>query len=119
VRIYRATPLYHTVEAYFDQVKGQWEEHFEGRYGFWRGFVDEQVRRYLDCGLFEKGFARVRRPDCCEEYLLAFSGKTGFVPEKGEVWEGSVSGVGAMQRSNKTPRSASPSTKSVWTRLFP
>jgi ribosomal protein S27E len=38
--------------------------------------VDEQVRRYLDCGLFESGFARVRCPDCAEEYLLAFSCKT-------------------------------------------
>ena len=49
---------------------------FEGRCGFWRGFVDEQVRRYLDCGLFDNGFARVRCPDCRAEYLLAFSCKT-------------------------------------------
>jgi len=43
---------------------------------FWRGFVDEQVRRYLDCGLYENGFARVRCPECRTEYLLAFSCKT-------------------------------------------
>jgi ribosomal protein S27E len=60
----------------FEEVKGRWEERFERRYGFWRGFVDEQVRRYLDCGLFENGFARVQCPDCHEEYLLAFSCKT-------------------------------------------
>ena len=48
----RATPLYRLVEANYDEVRGQWEESFEGRHGFWRGFVDEQVRRYLDCGLF-------------------------------------------------------------------
>lgn len=46
------------------------------RCGFWRGFVDEQVRRSLDCGLYENGFARIRCPDCAEEYLLAFSCKT-------------------------------------------
>jgi len=57
-------------------VRGQWEERFERRYGFWRGFVDEQVRRYLDCGLYENGFARVRCPECRAEYLLAFSCKT-------------------------------------------
>jgi hypothetical protein len=34
------------------------------------------VRRYLDCGLFENGFARIRCPECSEEYLLAFSCKT-------------------------------------------
>jgi hypothetical protein len=57
-------------------VRGQWEERYERRFGFWRGFVDEQVQRYLDCGLFENGFARVRCPECAEEYLLAFSCKT-------------------------------------------
>jgi dienelactone hydrolase len=51
-------------------------EWFNRRCGFWRGFVDEQVRRYLDCGLFENGFARIRCPDCTEEYMLAFSCKT-------------------------------------------
>ncbi|MBW2405258.1 MAG: transposase [Deltaproteobacteria bacterium] len=54
----------------------EWEERFERRYGFWRGFVDEQVGRYLDCGLYENGFARIRCPDCAEEFLLAFSCKT-------------------------------------------
>jgi hypothetical protein len=72
----RATPLYRLFEAHFEEVRGQWEERFERRCGFWRGFVEEQVRRYLDCGLFENGFARVRCPDCAEEYLLAFSCKT-------------------------------------------
>ncbi len=72
----RATPLYRLVDRCYDEVKGQWEERFERRYGFWRGFVEEQVQRYLDCGLYENGFARVRCPDCCEEYLLAFSCKT-------------------------------------------
>ncbi len=60
----------------YEEVRGQWEERFECRYGFWRGFVDEQVRRYLDCGLYENGFARVRCAECQEEYLLAFSCKT-------------------------------------------
>ncbi len=34
------------------------------------------MRRYLDCGLFDNGFARIRCPGCHEEYLLAFSCKT-------------------------------------------
>ena len=72
----RATPLYRLFDAHFEEVKGQWEDRFERRYGFWRGFVDEQIRRYLDCGLYENGFARVRCPDCHEEYLIAFSCKT-------------------------------------------
>ena len=34
------------------------------------------MRRYLDCGLFENGLARVWCPGCRAEYLLAFSCKT-------------------------------------------
>ncbi len=34
------------------------------------------MSRYLDCGLFENGFARIRCQDCHDEYLLAFSCKT-------------------------------------------
>jgi len=55
----------------FEEVRGQWEEHFEGRYGFWRGFVDEQVRRYMDRGLFENGFARVRCSSCATRRAAA------------------------------------------------
>jgi hypothetical protein len=72
----RATPLFRLFEHHFEEVRGQWEERFERRFGFWRGFVDEQVLRYLDCGLYENGFARIRCPECAEEYLLAFSCKT-------------------------------------------
>jgi len=72
----RATPLYRLFDTHPEEVKGQWEERFERRFGFWRGFVDEQIGRYLDCGLYENGFARIRCPDCAEEYLLAFSCKT-------------------------------------------
>jgi ribosomal protein S27E len=57
-------------------VRGQWEERYERRCGFWRSFVDGQVLRYLDCGLYENGFARIRCPECAAEYLLAFSCKT-------------------------------------------
>ena len=72
----RATPLYRLFDAHFDEVRGRWEERYERRCGFWRSFVDEQVLRYLDCGLFENGFARIRCPECAEEVLLAFSCKT-------------------------------------------
>ncbi len=72
----RATPLYRLFDADFEEVNGQWEGRFERRYGFWRGFVDEQVLRYLDCGLYENGFARIRCPVCAEEFPLAFSCKT-------------------------------------------
>ena len=61
-----------------------WEERFEQRYGYWRGFVDSVVNAYLDCGLFQAGFGRVRCPDCGEEFLVATScQKRGFCPSCG------------------------------------
>ena len=50
-----------------------WEERFERRYGFWQGRWDRAVAAYLDCGLFESGFAVVRCPVCKAEYHVAFS----------------------------------------------
>jgi hypothetical protein len=48
------------MKAHFEDVKACWEERFEKRYGFWRGFVDDLVVRYLDCGTVEAGFARLK-----------------------------------------------------------
>ncbi len=45
------------------------------RTGYWRGFVDNVVLRYLDCGVPEGGFARVVCEDCSSEFLLCFSCK--------------------------------------------
>ena len=95
----RATPLYRLFDAHFDEVKGQWEERFQRRYGFWRGFIDEQVLRYLDCGLFENGFARIRCPECAKEYLLAFSCKTR------ELW---ISGSTVMVPSRRVKGNSYP-----------
>jgi hypothetical protein len=68
----------------FETVKGAWEDLFERRYGFWRGLLDGVVARYLDCGIFERGFARIRCPDCAAEFLLAFSCKgRGLCPSCG------------------------------------
>ena len=79
-----------------------WEDRFERRYGFWRGFYDTAVARYLDCGLFESGlrsssfgqarrsfaeaagFARVKCTKCPNEFLVAFSCKgRGLCPSCG------------------------------------
>ena len=84
----RATALYQLLETYYEDVKSVWEERFEKRYGYWRGFlrwavlrsspatshsfggspmrtiVDTVVARYLDCGTEEAGFARLRCDTC-------------------------------------------------------
>jgi Putative transposase/Transposase zinc-binding domain len=79
-RIYRPrrpqqTPLYRLLESLFEPVKLCWEERFEARYGFWQGCWDQAVARYLDCGVWDMGFARVRCGECRYEMLVAFSCK--------------------------------------------
>ena len=71
----RATALYQLLEAYYEDVKSLWEERFETKYGFWRGFVDQVVARYLDCGVEEAGFARLQCQACGAETLLTLSCK--------------------------------------------
>ena len=61
----QATPLYRPVEAHYTDVRASWEEQYEGHYGFWRSFTDKAVGAYLDCGILENGFARVRCGACC------------------------------------------------------
>ena len=53
-------------------------------YGFWRGRWHDVVARYLDCGDWSSGFARVRCGRCAEEFLVAFSCKErGLCPSCG------------------------------------
>jgi len=61
------------MEAHYEGVKAVWEERFEKVYGRWRGFIDQAVWRYLDCGVPESGFARLRCEACHDERLLCFS----------------------------------------------
>lgn len=39
----------------------------------WRGSVEDAVYAFLDCGLFDRGFARVSCPAWGAEFLIAFS----------------------------------------------
>ena len=54
----RKTPLYQLVEKHYEDVKAVWDDRFEKKFGKWRGFIDNVVWRYLDCGVEEAGFAR-------------------------------------------------------------
>ena len=63
------------MEAHYEDVKASWEDRFERRYGFWRGFVGDVVLRYLDCKAPEGGFARLRCQACGAEKLLTLSCK--------------------------------------------
>jgi hypothetical protein len=69
----RKTPLYQLVEKYYEDVKAVWEDRFEKKYGRWRGFIDNVIWRYLDCGVEEAGFARLKCDSCGLEKLLSYS----------------------------------------------
>jgi hypothetical protein len=66
---------YQCVEDHFETFEQVYEERFDRDYGFLRPYVMNVIYRYLDCGDFQNGFARVRCGDCGHEYLLAFSCK--------------------------------------------
>jgi Zn finger protein HypA/HybF involved in hydrogenase expression len=66
---------YHCVEDNFDRFEHVYEDRFERQYGFFRPYVKKVIYRYLDCGILQNGFARVKCKDCGHEYLLAFSCK--------------------------------------------
>ena len=80
----RKTALWGLLDTLYERVKGAWEERYERKYGFWRGLADEAVARYLDCGVWDNGFARVRCRSCPQEFLVAFSCKgRGLCPSCG------------------------------------
>jgi hypothetical protein len=56
------TPLYALSEP-LSARQGGLGDLFELRYGSWRGLLDGVVARHPDCGIFGRGFARIRCPD--------------------------------------------------------
>jgi len=88
--LYRArqapnSPLYRLLESCYEEVKGQWDEGFARRYGLWRGACEDAVYAFLDCGIYEHGFARVRCDACRAEYLVAFSCQRPDVRQTGHL----------------------------------
>ena len=79
-RVYRArrperTVLYRALAHHFERFLSVYEERFQPIHGYLRRCVEPAVYRYLDCGIFDHGVARIRCPDCPHEFLVAFSCK--------------------------------------------
>ena len=72
------SPLYRLVQEHFDALVDAHEQCFETRYGRLRAAARRAVDKFLDCGILEHGFARVRCDQCRAEFLVAFSCKTRF-----------------------------------------
>jgi len=69
----KASAYYRCVEDHFEQVETVWDDRYQSRFGFWRPYVTDVIRRYLDCGDLHFGFVRVKCEDCGHEYLLVYS----------------------------------------------
>jgi len=67
-----ASPLYRVLVDHFAALERVHEERFEPTHGPLRTAARTAVGRFLDCGLLEHGFARVRCASCHAEFLVAF-----------------------------------------------
>ena len=110
----RATLLYQLLESYYEDVKALWEDRFEKKYGFWRGFVDSVVARYLDCGTVDAGFARLRCEACGSERLLTLSCKQRGICPSCDAKRAAA--FGAFLKDEILEKSAIPSSPSPYPR---
>ena len=72
------TPFYQCLDGYWEEFKEAYPYFYEANYGQLRPVVEKTVHRFLECGIYRHGFARILCPDCSQEYLLAFSCKTRY-----------------------------------------
>jgi hypothetical protein len=70
-----ATTLYRVVESHLEACLERARERSEHGFGY-PAFVESEFRRYLDCGILERGLVRIRCTECPRERLVAFSCKT-------------------------------------------
>lgn len=71
----QASSLYRVLADHFETLEQVHEERFEPTHGPLRRAARAAVGRFLDCGLLEHGFARVRCRECRAEFLVAFRWK--------------------------------------------
>jgi len=71
----RASPLWRCLSGHFDSFLEGYEERYRPSYGHLRPVIPEVVGKFMGCGDYSRGFARVRCDHCTTEYLLPFSCK--------------------------------------------
>lgn len=72
-RNHAASPFFKVVRDHFDEFESVYPEKYQARYGFWRPVIRTSIDKFIKCGDGKEGFARVRCPDCKEEFFVAFS----------------------------------------------
>jgi hypothetical protein len=74
----KESSYYKCIEDHFENLEGIWDEKYKDEYGYFRPYIMDVIYKYLDCGDFEFGFARIKCDDCNSEYLLPFSCKCRY-----------------------------------------
>ena len=46
----KVSAYYQCVEDHFEQLEAVWDERYQSRFGFWRPYVADVIRRYLASG---------------------------------------------------------------------
>lgn len=72
-RDHAASPFFKIVRSHFDNFEQEYPEKYQERYGYWRPVIRNSIDKFIKCGDLKEGFARVRCPDCKEEFFVAFS----------------------------------------------
>jgi len=73
------TVLHAVVREHLETFLAEARAHSESGAGY-PAFVEHEFRKYLNCGVISRGFARLRCPECGAERLLAFSCKGRLCP---------------------------------------
>ena len=91
------SPLYAILQDHFEHYVNSYEMRFQKLYVAFRSRLANVVYRFLDCGLFEAGFARLRCPGCTHEKLVPFSCKSKLCPSCTQkrvlLWAERIAGV--------------------------
>jgi hypothetical protein len=67
--------LYRALAHHFETFLQVYDERFQPTFGHLRHVVQKAVYRFLDCGILDQGFARLRCEGCGESAIVAFSCK--------------------------------------------
>ncbi|OGJ91477.1 MAG: hypothetical protein A2268_00570 [Candidatus Raymondbacteria bacterium RifOxyA12_full_50_37] len=67
------SPFFKVITSHFEAFERLYPERFQGKYGFWRPVIRSSLDKFLKCGDLKEGFARIRCPDCGEEFFVAYS----------------------------------------------
>jgi hypothetical protein len=74
----QASPLFRLVSDHLHRLQTVYDERFARECGPWRPVLAPVADKFLECGVLDHGFARIRCDACTHEHLLAFSCKCRY-----------------------------------------